>query len=212
MSKGKRMVEVKGVVYEVLNRKVDKLKKGFVYVREELDPDSDSELFYIYGGKSKNLKESMKPGFFYKGDNEKLLFVDPADEDLDIYNKSRIDIFDDAAIIAAVNKDDEFKEIDPRIIEDSDKWYMPEIKMNDDVFKRVIKHALQEKKVSLTACRDRFKNDYDVTNMKQALRKDSMLSNAYMHKWAEVLDLHIKIHVELVNSEGETVEFEETMR
>jgi galactose-1-phosphate uridylyltransferase len=89
---------------------------------------------------------------------------------------------------------------------------MPEIEMNDDVFKRVIKHALQEKKISLKACRDRFKNDYDITNMKQALRKDSMLSNAYLHKWAEVLDLHITINVSLVSSDGKRINFEEQMR
>jgi hypothetical protein len=208
----KRMIEIKGTVYEVLNRDVDKLHKEFVYVREELEPDSDSELVYIYGGKTKKAIESLKPGYFYKDQENNLLFVDPSEEDMDIYNKSRIDVFDDEAIINAVNNENNFKEIDTRIIEDADKWYMPEIEMGDDVFKRVVKHALQEKKVSLKACRDRFKNDYDVTNMKQALRKDSMLSNAYLHKWAEVLDLHITIKVELTNVDGEKVTFDEIMR
>jgi hypothetical protein len=206
------MIEIKGTVYEVLNRDADKLHKEFVYVREELEPDSDSELVYIYGGKTKKAIESLKPGYFYKDQENNLLFVDPSEEDMDIYNKSRIDIFDDEAIINAVNNENNFKEIDTRIIEDADKWYMPEIEMGDDVFKRVVKHALQEKKVSLKACRDRFKNDYDVTNMKQALRKDSMLSNAYLHKWAEVLDLHITIKVELTNVDGEKVTFDEIMR
>ena len=208
----KRMIEIKGTVYEVLNRDADKLHKEFVYVREELEPDSDSELVYIYGGKTKKAVESLKPGYFYKDQENNLLFVDPSEEDMDIYNKSRIDVFDDEAIINAVNNENNFKEIDTRIIEDADKWYMPEIEMGDDVFKRVVKHALQEKKVSLKACRDRFKNDYDVTNMKQALRKDSMLSNAYLHKWAEVLDLHITIKVELTNVDGEKVTFDEIMR
>ena len=208
----KRMIEIKGTVYEVLNRDTDKLHKEFVYVRDELEPDSDSDLIYIYGGKTKKAVESLKPGYFYKDQDNNLLFVDPSEEDMDIYNKSRIDVFDDEAIIDAVNNENNFKEIDTRIIEDADKWYMPEIEMGDDVFKRVVKHALQEKKVSLKACRDRFKNDYDVTNMKQALRKDSMLSNAYLHKWAEVLDLHITIKVELTNVDGEKVTFDEVMR
>jgi hypothetical protein len=208
----RRMIELKGTVYEVLNRESDKLHKEFVYVRDELESDSDSELVYIYGGKTKNIKTSLKPGFFYKDDDDKLIFVDPPEEDLDIYNKYRIEIFGKDAIIDAVNREDEFKELDTKIIEDSDKFYMPEIEMNDDVFKRVIKHALQEKKISLKACRDRFKNDYDITNMKQALRKDSMLSNAYLHKWAEVLDLHITINVSLVSSDGKRINFEEQMR
>ena len=208
----KRLVEIKGVVRDVLDRVHDKLKKGFVYVRDELEPESDSDLIYIYGGKIKKADESLKPGHFYKGDDGNLVFVDPSEEDADLYDKSRIDVFGNEAVIAAVNRENEFKDIDPRVVEDADKWYMPEIEMGDDVFKRVVKHALQEKKVSLKACRDRFKNDYDVTNMKQALRKDSMLSNAYLHKWAEVLDLHVVIQVELTSSEGERITFSETMR
>jgi hypothetical protein len=208
----RRMIELKGTVYEVLNREVDKLHKEFVYVREELDPDSDSDLVYVYGGKTKNLDTSLKPGFFYKDNDDKLIFVDPSEEDMELYNKDRIEFFGKDAVINAVNREDEFKELDTKIIEDSDKFYMPEIEINDDVFKRVIKHALQEKKISLKACRDRFKNDYDITNMKQALRKDSMLSNAYLHKWAEVLDLHITINVELVSSDGEKIKFDEQMR
>ena len=207
----KRMIELKGTVYEVLNREVDKLHKGFVYVRDELDTKSDSELVYIYGGKTKSSTVSLKPGYFYKKDDE-LIFVDPADEDVNIYNKNRIEVFSKDALIDAVNHENEFKVLDTKIIEDSDKFYMPEIEVGDDVFKRVIKHALQEKKISLKACRDRFKNDYDITNMKQALRKDSMLSNAYLHKWAEVLDLHIDIKVTLRTSDGRTVTFDEQMR
>ena len=205
------MREIKGIVYEVLSRETDKLRKEFVYVRDELEPGNDSDLVYIYGGKTKNAKSSLKPGYFYK-DEDAFVFVDPADEDMDIYNKSRIEVFGKDAVINAVNHEDGFKDLDTRIIEDSDKFYMPEIEIGDDVFKRVIKHALQEKKISLKACRDRFKNDYDITNMKQALRKDSMLSNAYLHKWAEVLDLHITINVSLTTSEGEKVTFSEQMR
>jgi hypothetical protein len=98
----RRMIELKGTVYEVLNRETDKLHKEFVYVRDELEPDSDSELVYIYGGKTKNIKTSLKPGFFYKDDDDKLIFVDPPEEDLDIYNKYRIEIFGKDAIIDAV--------------------------------------------------------------------------------------------------------------
>ena len=212
MAENRRMIEIKGIIYEVLNRDVDKLHKDFVYVREELEPDNDNELVYVYGGKTKNIQESLKPGYFYKDDDNNLVFVDPTDEDREIYNKDRIEIFGRDAVINAVNREDDFKDVDPRLIEDADKYYMPEIEISDDVFKRVVKRALQEKKISLKACKDRFKNDYDVTNMKQALRKDSMLSNAYLHKWAEVLDLHMTIKVTLRNSEGKMVTFEEPMR
>ena len=189
----RKYIEIYGIVYEVLNKKNDGMKKGFAYVKDGY--------VYIYGGKKKN-EIGFKPGHCYKVDG-KLIYISHNDEDKEEYSEERINIFSDSKIIEAINQEEGFKEVDPSVIESSDEFFAPEIIPSDNILKRVVKKVLKEKRINLKSMRDRFKNDYDISNMKGALIKPGPMSMMYFTKWAEILEMEVIISAEFQDGTGE---------
>ena len=173
-----KTIEIDGVIYEVLDPKVHGYKKGFAYERDGKD--------YIYGGKRKG-KEPFLPGYFYKVNGD-FVYIEPEPAKKDLYISDRVIELSDSGIINAVNED-KFKEVDPSIIESSEEYFAPDILDSDDMLKRIVKRVLAEKKLSFKSAKTRFKNEYDITNMKSALMKPSMMSMRYFNKWVELTDI-----------------------
>lgn len=202
VSSAMRTIEIDGTVYEVLNKKVHGLKKNFAYIKDDR--------VYIYSGKNKD-KDPLEPGHFYKIKGE-LVYIDPSPDTAENYSVDRIVEYNNRAVIDAVNgSEDAFKSIDRALLEQSDEYFAPTIISSDDILKRLIKRCLAEKKLSLKVFRARFKNDYDITNMKSALLKPSPMSIRYFNKWAEILDMNVTICAQFVDCTGDVQVIDERM-
>ena len=198
-------IDIDGTTYEVLSADLDGYEKDFAYVK--------GSYAYIYSGKSKKNKP-LRPGHVYKDrDTKELIWIKPeTDEEKKKFSIDRIVQFDGGKIAGEINKGTGFKEVDLSIIENSDKYFAPQITPDDDIFKRIVKTALAKKKITLKAYRDRFKNDYDISNMKYALTKANPMSTKYLQKWVEILDLKVDITVTMLDGENKEVTFNEVLR
>ena len=204
ISSVKNLIEIDGDVYEVLNPDNHKLKKDSAYFH--------GRYVYIYGGKIKDGK-NLKVGHVYTNkETGGLVWVKPqSDEDKQLYSMDRIERFNATRNIQEANDESNFKEIDENIAQGADKYFTLKILETDDIFKRIVKRALMFKKICLKTYRAKFKNDYDISNMRHALIKSSPMSNKYFHKWAEILRLDVEITVHLRDSEGKEHTFTEKL-
>jgi hypothetical protein len=147
------------------------------------------------------------PGRVYVTKDEKnpYIWVEPtSDEDKFTYSADRITDFSPAQLMHDVNDRSKFKAMVPVEVEKEEDLYSPKIKDNDDIFKRIVKEVILRKKISLRQYRGKFKNDYDISNMRYALsKKDGPMSTKYFQKWAEVLELDVDINVRFINGDGE---------
>ena len=189
------MIEIDGVLIQVFPFNDDvKPHKNFGYLKDGL--------VYIYRGKCKK-DDSMLPASMYLI-NKEFKFVEPAKNDRDKYSQSRISVISKENILNEIEEPDMFKKIDPKLLElNETDIFAPKIGIDDDILKRAIKEVLMKKKINLRLFRDRFKNEYDITNMKSALTKSSNMSIKYFIKWCEILDLDVKIKLAFEDSNGD---------
>jgi hypothetical protein len=198
----RHFIEVDDEVYEVLDPAEHKIKKNYAYFH--------GDYVYICAGKLKP-EVSLLPGRVYinkdskKKDDPEYIWVDPtSDEDKFTFAADRVNHFSPAALMYDVNDRSKFKAMIPVEVEKEEDLYSPKIKENDDIFKRIVKEVILRKKISLRQYRGKFKNDYDISNMRYALsKKDGPMSTKYFQKWAEVLDLDVDINVRFINGDGE---------
>ena len=103
--------------------------------------------------------------------------------------------------------DEDLKTFDPRLAElNESNIFAPTINPEDDILKRAIKLTLQEMKIDLRAYKDRFRNEYDITNMKSAINKPSNMTIKYLVKWCEILDLDLSVNVKFKDADGNDAE------
>ena len=197
----RRFIEINGSIYEIIDSTHHKLKKGFGYIHDDY--------IYIYGGKIKS-KRGLTPGYCYKMDNE-IIYVDHHEVDKELYGVERVISISNNSIIEKINDNNNFKELNRTIIDDSDEYFAPEILPNDNILKRLIKKILKKKKVNLKSLRDKFKNDYDISNMKGALLKPGPMSMMYAQKWVELLEAKLTLTCEFEDCFGDIVEEQETL-
>lgn len=195
----RRFLEVDGVIYEILDNTVHKMKKGFCYIKDNY--------IYIYGGKIKN-KNDLTPGYCYKY-NDNIIYINHNEKDKEKYSIDKIMCISNNKIIEKINKDDNFKEVDRTIIDNSDEYFAPEILSTDNILKVIVKKILKKKKINLKSIRDKFKNDYDISNMKGALLKAGPMSMMYFQKWIELLECKITITYEFEDYFGDKIKEKE---
>ena len=196
-----KTIEINGDIYEVLNEKKHGFKKGFAYIKDGY--------VYIYKGKKKT-GDGFKPGNIYKVKGE-IIFIKHDKSTRDLYSEERIVTFSDSDIIEAVNKSDDFKEINQESLEADGDYFAPVILPTDDILKIIIKRVLKEKKLSLKAVKGSFKHDYDITNMKSNLIKAGPLSQKYFLKWVELLGLDISYVIGFTDSTGDYQKIEQKL-
>jgi hypothetical protein len=186
-------------VYEVLDPEQNKIKKNYAYAK--------GDYVYICPGKIKP-EVSLLPGRVYinkKDEENPYMWVEPtSDEDKFTFSIERVNHFSPAQLMHDVNDRSKFKAMVPIEVEKEEDLYSPKIKEGDDIFKRIVKEVILRKKISLRQYRGKFKNDYDISNMRYALsKKDGPMSTKYFQKWAEVLELDVDINVRFINGDGE---------
>lgn len=197
----RRYIEINGTIYEILDNKSHKMKKEFGYEHENY--------IYIYGGKVKN-KKDLNPGYCYKIDDQ-IIYVEHHDHDKELYNIERVLSISNNKIIENINNNENFKEINRNLLDSSDEYFAPEILPTDNILKILIKKVLKKKKINLKSLRDKFKNDYDISNMKGALLKPGPMSIMYAQKWVELLGAKLTLICEFEDCFGDIVEEKEIL-
>jgi hypothetical protein len=198
----KHYIQIGEEIFEVLDSKYSKIMKNYAYIK--------GKYVYVCEGKFKPGKP-VHPGCVYirpvedEAKEGKYLWVKPeSEEDKLIHSVKNISHFSTNQLLRDINDSSKFKAMVPEEVEKEEDLYAPKIKENDDIFKRIVKEAILRKKISLRQYRGKFKNDYDISNMRYALsKKDGPMSSKYFQKWAELLELDVEIRARFVNGEGE---------
>jgi len=166
-----------------------KLKKDTAYVHDNH--------CYIYGGKLKGIAE---PGYFYKNkERDELLYV-PA-RNFEASHTSNIKTVKRIKN-ELINKKDVLKEREEKVDLTDIRVFAPPINDYDDPLKKLIKQVLAELQIDMREYSYKFKNEYDITNLKGSITKDNPLSIKYFLRWCEILELGVCITLDSPNDES----------
>lgn len=165
-----------------------KLTKGFGYIK--------GDYVYIYRGKLKDGEKPTKCGIYkVKGEYE---FVEPRnDYERRLYDVDNVEETDPDSIFNDVinNAEDFISAEDIEKINSNSGLFIPVIKEKDDFLKKVIKHAIIEKKVNLNLYKNRLGTDWGLSNLRSSLTRDTAMSTKYFKMWCEILGLDFEIRV-----------------
>ena len=154
------------------------LRDGAYYVAlfdegQEFDKDHaylDGDYFYLYRGK-KSKYDMVKPGIYKDADSGKIVKVDPVtDEEKDYYlSEGKIVSHDPIEAARLINEHDDL--FVP--VSENCKLFNPEITVNDDILKRILKMLFIEKEIDIDNYKDRFPDKNALFNFKQVMKNDS---------------------------------------
>lgn len=187
MARPDLIIIIDGMQFPVDGNYVDhekKFKKDHGYI-------TNDGYVYIYGGK---LKDEANAGYFYKShkEPETYKFIAPSEDAKEEFSVDNV--INPLDSKRAITDPTVLKEFDTNMIDTTElKIFAPPVKPNDDVLKRIIKLALQEKQVDLKSYRHLFDKDYHLSNLKSTLTKDAPLSAKYFVRWCEILGLSVSI-------------------
>ena len=109
-------------------------------------------------------------------------------------------MYDSAMIFQAIQENAR-KEEPPAVLETSQNAFIPTIYDDDDILKRIIKEVLVDKKIEIRASK-KYRNNYDITNLKSGIQKMTPLSIKYFTKWIEILGLEVEITCKYTDNQG----------
>ena len=167
-----------------------KLEKNTGYLREGY--------VYIYRGDISKQKK-FKNGVFTDKKGKVYFALNPEDS-----NKYAFENIKDDSIQSIIKQ---AELVDPKLkrkimkqITQSSDIYLPELDVNDDCFKHLVKLVLHDKKVDIKQFKDKFTKAHSITNLKAALEtksspdgKKGSLTVNNMQRWLELLDMDIEI-------------------
>jgi hypothetical protein len=186
-----------------------KLKKDTGYII--------GEQILIYRGKLSKLVGPEKTGIYLLDDGTHHINFPIAESEKSLFHIRNIVEFDIDRIYNEINdnKDDFLNEKEIEILNANTEVFTTVIKPGDDFLKRVIKEALNRKKINLKVYKDKFKNEHSLNNMKSALNKKSKMSVSYFLDWCEILGLDWTIIVSNSGSDpisdiGEDIQYSST--
>ena len=181
-----------GKLVQVMPDTSKEYEKGYGYLH--------GDYVYIYRGRKSTLENAkLKPGSVYIFNNEKI-WIKPTEELAEIYHKSKIKMYDSAMIFQAIQENAR-KEEPPAVLETSQNAFIPTIYDDDDILKRIIKEVLVDKKIEIRASK-KYRNNYDITNLKSGIQKMTPLSIKYFTKWIEILGLEVEITCKYTDNQG----------
>ena len=170
----------KGVTLE---KNTGYLKDGFVY---------------IYRGDISRQKK-FKNGIFTDKKGNVFFALDPDESSKYAFENIKDDSIQ--SIIKQAEKVDPLlkRKIMKQITQSSD-IYLPELDVNDDCFKHMVKLMLHDKKIDLKQFKDKFVKSHSLTNLKASLEtksspdgKKGSLTYANLCRWLEILDMDMEI-------------------
>lgn len=185
---------------KLYDEKAKEYEKGIAYL--------DNEFFYTYKGKiTEEEMQSMarhstpmEVGIYFNEDKKEFFLVEPrTDEEKDQFKfEGKISSIDPDRIIEMINT----KEMILVPIPESSKLFIPVLKNDDDILKRLIKRALIAKNVDIDQHRDRFPNKNSLFNLKQVIKSDNTLSILLFDRACEALNLKYTITLEDSNKDS----------
>lgn len=196
---GERYYEIKPLI--PLDFKVDTMELKEFKLENGLNLDKDiayinGDYYYFYRGKLSEQRklDPLKPGIYYDDDQCKYVFCTPeTDEEKEEYRYGdKITSLDADAIRDAVMSKKVVILNTPDIIHST----IPPESMEDDILKRIVKRAFQEKHLNVDDCRTRFISKNTLFNFKSVLRGDSRLSMLLFDRGMEALNLKYTIIVD----------------
>ncbi len=158
--------------------------------------------FYLYRGGIAYNENITEPGIYYDSRYRKFILAKciKDDPEYDIYKATP----DHIAKINPKNIADDLREHETEIYRNSQinsKVYIPVISDKDDILKRAMKQALQDKGIDLDQYRSRFTDKNALFNFKQVLKGDNKLSMMLFERGCEALNLRYVIQIEELHSE-----------
>lgn len=166
-----------------------KPKKGFGYIRKGA--------VYIYRGKADKKIDMNKPGI-YQDKKGEYLFVEPSEEEMELYSINNITELDVGKIFNDINENtEEFEQPDDvEVINSNSSIFTPTIKDTDDFLKLAVKKFLLETEPDLNnKYKSKFSNQYQLNNLKSNLKGSSKMSIQYFRQWEELLNFGWKIEI-----------------
>lgn len=155
------------------------------------------DYYYKFMGEASTDKlesEHIEPGIYFNIDNERYVKIDPiSDDEKEKYRyEDKISHIDPNKIIEDINK----KKVVLINIPESSKLFKPTVSLDDDILKRAIKTALNEKNVDIDLYKDRFESKNALFNLKQVIKGDNTLSILLFDRAAEAFNLKYTIILE----------------
>lgn len=187
--KGRLILKVDDRLIEVKKFAKAHLLKGMGYYTTE---EPYANYVYIYQGKLRP-NDYKEPGSIYKVSDDNFIFVDHREEDRDKYLITKCTEIDANKIKKAIKERSDFKVLDQEVLDNFEgEIFNPPIRPTDDIFKIIIKKALEKLQINLKSLRHKFQNDYDLNNLKSQLIKEGNMSSKYFTRWVEVLDIDVR--------------------
>ena len=164
----------------------------------------DDKTAYLYNDKFYLFKDTVysdqyknEPGIYWLSeDNKSPLLIETDDERYNIDGK--IGTLNPDEIIKMINNKDvvilDFPEVN--------QADLPTINIDDDILKRVIKKAMQEKRINIDAYKTRFPDKNALFNFKQVIKGDGKLSMLLFDRAMEAFNLKYTIIIEEANPES----------
>lgn len=166
-----------------------------IYYIALYDPDAsfdkdhaylNNEYFYLYRG-TKSKYEMDKPGIYKLAGTKEVVLVDPSTpEEKEYYAwEGKISTFDPAKAADLINsRDDLFIPLS-----DNCKIFNPEITVNDDILKRLLKLVFKEKEIDIDMYKDRFPDKNALFNFKQIMKGPGPVTMKIFQRICDVIDV-----------------------
>lgn len=163
----------------------------------EFDPQTayiKGDYFYLYSGILDQIIANNKPGIYFDPKHKQFVLIEvQTEEEKALYRfETHVQPYKPDEIISLLNSG----EISLPPIPESSKVFLPPITENDDILKRLIKQALQEKGVDIDSYKDRFVDKNALFNFKQVLKGDTRLSMLLFDRGLDALNLKCTIILE----------------
>lgn len=154
------MLVLDDAVYKVSLLDMDgKFDKDHVYLKDEY--------FYVFRG-TKLKPEMYRPGIYKDAATLEIVIKEPeTDEEKEYYSWiGKVHTYDPTDIANVINTNDDL--FIP--VSDSAKLFNPEITVDDDILKRILKMLFIEKEIEIDNYKDRFPDKNALFNFKQVMK------------------------------------------
>lgn len=156
------------------------------------------DYYYLFKGTADiSYDKITEPGIYIDSQTNKSFIVRPTTEEdkKKYYYSDKICSTTANEIIDKINK----REVEVFVIPESSKAYCPEITVNDDVLKRLMKMAIIDKGIDIDRFKARFVDKNALFNFKQVLKGDNRLSMLLFDRGVEAFNLKYTIILEEAN-------------
>ena len=152
----------------------------------------DGEFYYLYRG-NYDAKKNNPPGIYYDEAKDTYIKIDLKEEEYDQYRYfDKVGITDPSRLIDAIHKHELVIVAAP----ETDAVNIPDIKVSDNILKRLIKDVMKKKRINIDIYKDRFVDKNALFNFRQVLRGDSPMSMLLFDRGTDAFNLKYTITVE----------------